>query len=201
MSEQMTTDQQQALAEHQRAFQDAIKKAQKKYSEGKQYLWDAGDHAKQMKAIVAHGGWDDYCRGVIVKSRQWVASLIRFRDNYTREQAAFIGSVDDEVKQLGDVSNGMSTFHLTPEAEERVRKIKAHLHNAREAAREMAIKALVLKADIDAIGFVGDLPAELSLLWKRFPDKRTAINATAEELEAFAADYVDLVLDNVRKAG
>ena len=196
MSEQMTD-----LAAEQRAFWAAVKKAKDHYGMGKQYLWDAGDHAKRIRSQVPHGGWDDHCRSVLGYSRQWVAALIRFKDAHTRDQAAHIGSVDDEVKRLGAGSNGKSTFHLTPKAEERVRKIKTHLRNARETVRKMAIDALVLKDDIDAIGFVGDLPAELSLLWKRFPNKRTATNATAEELDAFAADYIGLLLNSVRKAG
>ena len=188
MSEQITD-----LAAEQQAFSGAIKKATEHYGKGKQYLWDAGDHAKRIRSQVPHGSWDDHCRNVLGYSRAWVGKLIRFRDSVTRDQAAFIGSVDEEVKQLGSGSNVKSTLQMTPELEEKTREIKASLLNAREELRGMALEALNLKAKLG-----DDRPDDLSmlvpLLWDSFPDIRSALNATDDDLDAFSQDYVGLIL-------
>lgn len=105
------------LAAEQRAFWAAIKAAKQRFGQGAQSLWDAGDHAKQIRLEIPHGQWGDHCRNVLGYSSRWVLDVIKFRDNYTRERAAFIVSVDREVKQLSEGSNRKSTSDLTPEAE------------------------------------------------------------------------------------
>ena len=101
------------LAADQRAFKDAIKKARKYHGLRNQYLWDAGARATRIRDQIPHGGWDDHCRHVLGYSRQWVNKLIQFSEGRTRDQAQYVGSIDDAVKQLSEGSNGKCTLHLT----------------------------------------------------------------------------------------
>ncbi|MCZ0938552.1 MAG: hypothetical protein OXJ55_07935 [Caldilineaceae bacterium] len=89
----LTVDHQIELGDHNKAFWDAIKKAERRFGEGKQAFWDAGLAAKEMRSLIPHGHWEDYCRNVLGHDPAWIWRLIRFCESCSYIDAGQVKSV------------------------------------------------------------------------------------------------------------
>lgn len=89
----LTADHQIELGDHNKTFWDSIKKAERKFGEGKQAFWDAGLAAKEMRSLVPHGHWEDYCRNVLGHDPAWIWRLIRFSESCSYLEADNVTSI------------------------------------------------------------------------------------------------------------
>ena len=89
----MSVEDQKALGDHNRLFWDALKKADKKFGEGKQSLWDAGYEAQELRDLVPHGQWEDYCRHALGHDPAWIWRLIQFSKSCSYLEAANVTNI------------------------------------------------------------------------------------------------------------
>lgn len=89
----LTADHQIELGDYNKTFWEAIKKAERKFGEGKQAFWDAGAAARNMRELVPHGHWEDYCRHVLGHDPAWIWRLIRFSKSCSYLEAGNVTSV------------------------------------------------------------------------------------------------------------
>ncbi|MCY3553708.1 MAG: hypothetical protein OXH56_00150 [Gemmatimonadetes bacterium] len=120
----LTVDHQVELGEHNKTFWDALKSAERKFGEGKQAMWDAGAAAKEMRALVPHGHWEDYCRNALGHDPAWIWRLIKFRESCSYVEAGDVKSVRaylsqgaEETAVMDDPFQWSGQEHLDPNDE------------------------------------------------------------------------------------
>ena len=110
----LTADHQIELGDNNKAFWEAIKKAERKFGEGKQAFWEAGLAAKEMRSLVPHGHWEDYCRHVLGHDPAWIWRLIRFSESCSYLEASNVSSIRAYLAPGQDLG---SEGHLDPNDE------------------------------------------------------------------------------------
>ena len=110
----LAVDDQIELGDHNRVFWDALKKADRKFGEGKQALWEAGAAAKEMRALVPHGQWEDYCRDVLTHDPAWIWRLIRFSESCSYIEAGDVSNITAYLAAPQDLDGpGIENIEVT----------------------------------------------------------------------------------------